>query len=84
MKYKDLNETTNMMNSSEYKDRFRAEFYQTETRCERLKNMLDKYLDGSLSFKPICPYNLLHEQYVHMCGYLECLKQRAELEKIVL
>ena len=84
MKYNDLRETVNMMNSNDYKDRFRAEFYQVETRCEKLKAMLDKYLYGELSFKPTCPYNLLHEQYVYMCGYLECLKKRAELEKVVL
>ena len=84
MKYEDLIETANFMNSSDYKDRFRAEFYQTETRCEKLKAMLDKYLGGTLIFKPTCPYNLLHEQYVHMLGYLKCLKDRAELEKIVL
>lgn len=79
-----MKETVNLMNSSDYKDRFRAEFYQTETRCKKLKVMLDKYLEGTLQFKPTCPYNLLLEQYVHMCGYLECLKDRAELEKIVL
>jgi hypothetical protein len=84
MKYENLNETVALMNSSDYKDRFKAEFYQVETRCEKLKAMLDKYIDGKLPFTPTCPYNLLHKQYVFMCEYLECLKERAILENVEL
>jgi hypothetical protein len=84
MKYKDLKDTVDLMGSSDYKDRFRAEYYQTETRCEKLKAMLEKYLIGKLTFQPACSYDLLHEQYVCMKGYIECLKKRAKVEGISL
>lgn len=84
MKYSELKETINLMNSNDYKDRFRAEFYQLEIRCEKFRNMLDDYEEEILSYVPSCSYDFLHTQYVYMCDYLECLKQRAEIEKIVL
>lgn len=80
----DLKDTTDLMISTDYKERFAAEYYQTKIRCEKLKSMLDKYLGGTLQFKPTCPYNLLFEQYVYMCGYLECLKKRMALEGVDL
>ena len=38
-----LNQTTEMMNSADYKDRFKAEYLQLKIRMEGLKNMLEKY-----------------------------------------
>ena len=38
-----LTDTIELMQSNDYKDRFRAEYYQLENRCNGLKTMLDKW-----------------------------------------
>ena len=38
-----LNETVEMMNSSDYKERFRAEYFQLKIRMNGLSAMLKKY-----------------------------------------
>ena len=38
-----LNETAEMMNSTNYKERFKAEYLQIKIRMEGLNNMLKKY-----------------------------------------
>ncbi len=50
-----LKDTIEMMQSEDYKERFKAEYYQLEIRTEKLKAMLDKWDAGELSFKPTCP-----------------------------
>ena len=79
-----LNETIELMTSSDYKDRFKAEFYQLEYRYNKLMKMLDDWNAGTLSFSPTCSYNVLETQVAFMEGYLETLKERAEIEKIEL
>ena len=79
-----LKDTSEMMCSSDYKERFKAEFYQTNLRFNKLDKMLEDYADGKLPFTPSCPYNLLHEQLVFMKRYLVCLEQRAKIEGIEL
>ena len=37
-----LNETIELMTSSDYKDRFKAEYYQLEYRYNKLKKMMDE------------------------------------------
>ena len=39
----ELQDTLEMMTSTDYKERFRAEYYQTAIRYKKLKNMLDKW-----------------------------------------
>ena len=80
----ELNETIELMQSSDYKDRFRAEYYQTRIRFDKLTSMLDKYQLGTLSFEPSCPIDLLEEQRKYMLQYLRCLVIRAEIEGIKL
>ena len=80
----ELNETIELMQSSDYKDRFKAEYYQTRIRFEKLTSMLDKYKLGTLSFEPTCPIDLLEEQRKYMYQYLRCLVIRAEIEGIKL
>lgn len=80
----ELNETIELMQSDDYKDRFRAEYYQTRIRFEKLTIMLDKYQLGTLSFEPSCPIDLLEEQRKYMLQYLRCLVIRAEIEGIKL
>lgn len=81
---KDLKDTVTMMNSEDYKERFRAEYFQTKIRYEKLHAMTIKYEAGTLNFTPSCSLELLNEQKRHMGNYLHCLEVRAEIEKIDL
>lgn len=81
---KDLKDTVAMMNSEDYKERFRAEYFQTKIRYEKLHAMTIKYEAGTLNFTPSCSLELLYEQKRHMGNYLHCLEVRAEIEKIDL
>lgn len=81
---KDLKDTVAMMNSEDYKERFRAEYFQTKIRYEKLHTMTIKYEAGTLNFTPSCSLELLNEQKRHMGNYLHCLEVRAEIEKIDL
>lgn len=80
----ELKETIELMQSSDYRDRFKAEYYQTRIRFEKLRTMLDKYQAGTLDFEPDCPIDLLNEQLRYMLRYLCCLEIRAEIEGIKL
>lgn len=54
----ELRDTVEMMNSADYKERFKAEYYQTAIRYGKLKTMVDKYNNGTLEFKPTCPMSI--------------------------
>lgn len=79
-----LNETIEMMNSDDFKERFKAEYYQLDNRIKGLDNMLGKYKEGLLSFKPKCSYELLYKQLIFMIEYRNILEQRAMIENIEL
>lgn len=79
-----LIETVEMMNSEDYKERFRAEYFQLKIRIEGLDNMLKKYKEGTLPFTPSCSYDLLHSQLIAMQEYRNYLTLRAEIENICL
>lgn len=79
-----LKDTVDLMLSSDFKDRFRAEYYQTKIRAEKLKAMLVKYEAGNLDFQPKCSYELLSLQLVHMEEYIKDLERRAEIESVEL
>lgn len=81
---KELNETIEMMNSADYKERFCAEYWQTKIRYEKLHRMTIRYEAGTLDFNPDCPLALLKEQKAAMGNYLHALEVRAEIEKIDL
>ena len=81
---KELNETVNPMLSSDYKDRFKAEYYQLKIRHDKLVNMCKLWDEGKLSFTPTCPRALYNDQLEGMEIYLAVLKERAKLEDIVL
>lgn len=80
----ELMETATMMGSKDYKERFKAEYYQVKIRAEKLKTMLEKYKTGTLNFTPSCSYELLYAQLVHMKDYKSCLSERALIEGIDL
>ena len=80
----ELKETVEMMQSADYKERFRAEYHQTKIRYEKLHRMIVKYEARTLDFEPDCPIELLKEQAKHMGRYLYTLEVRAEIEDIEL
>ena len=79
-----LDETVRMMLSDDYKERFRAEYWQTKIRADKLSLMLNRWEDGSLDFEPTCPKRALYTQYTNMVNYLCSLRARADIENIEL
>ena len=79
-----LNETVEMMNSQDFKERFKAEYLQLKIRMEGLSSMLKKYKEGNLNFKPKCSYDLLNGQFKAMDMYASYLEERAKIENIEL
>lgn len=80
----ELKDTIELMNSKDYKERFRAEYLQAKIRYDKLDTMTVKYEAGTLNFTPRCSLELLKEQKKHMGNYIRTLKIRAEIEDIKL
>ena len=80
----ELKDTIEMMQSEDYKERFKAEYNQLRIRINGLENMLKKYKAGTLSFTPSCSYDLLNGQLKAMKLYREYLEERAIIENIQL
>lgn len=76
--------TVALMNSADYKERFKAEYWQTKNRYDKLHRMITKCEAGTLNFTPACPISLLVQQKSNMGQYLHCLEVRAEIEGIDL
>lgn len=83
-RYMELRDTIDMMESEDYKDRFKAEYYQLAVRHNKLKAMLDKWDRGSLGFKPTCPRSTYSMQIKSMTDYMTVLEARAVMEGIEL
>lgn len=81
---KNLNDTIEMMNSADYKERFRAEYWQLKIRYDKLHAMVVKYEAGTLNFTPSCSLELLKSQKSAMGNYLYALEVRAQIEGIEL
>lgn len=79
-----LEDTEDLMYSNDFKDRFKAEYYQTKIRYEKLHKMIVKYEAGTLDFTPNCSLELLKKQASYMGQYLFTLEMRAEIEGIDL
>ena len=89
----DLKNTVEMMVSKDYKERFKAEYYQTKERYERLKAFntkieaanRTKYEKKAVEMpKHDCPDDLLRDQQSVMGQYLHILETRAVIEGIDL
>ena len=91
----ELKDTVAMMNSPDYKERFKAEYYQTKVRYEKLKAFNNKIeaaeamkftCDRSKCPEPKhdCPAEMLREQQSVMGQYLHILEVRAVIEGIEL
>lgn len=81
---KELKETAEMMCSPDYKERFKAEFYQLETRYRKLEDMVERWVNGKLFFIPTCPLQTYDLQLRAMRDYLSILVIRAKIEGIEL
>jgi hypothetical protein len=89
----DLKQTTDLMLSQDYKERFIAEYWQTKIRYEKLKhfnNIIEaacrtQGMERSI-VEPLhdCPQHLLREQQEVMGQYLHILEVRAVIEEIDL
>lgn len=80
----ELIDTMEMMKSTDYKERFRAEYFQLKIREKGLAKMLEKYKLGTLSFTPSCSYDILNGQLKSMHLYGTYLEERAEIESVDL
>lgn len=80
----ELKDTVALMNSPDYKERFKAEYYQVKIRYDKLGEMLCKLRNGTLEFEPVCSETLLSRQLYHMRMYLIDLETRAKIEDIKL
>ena len=80
----ELKDTITLMNSEDYKDRFKAEYYQTKIRYEKLRKMLIKHSAGTLDFTPTCSIVTLENQKRYMGEYLKTLEIRAAMEGVEL
>ena len=77
-----LQDTTELMVSDDFKDRFKAEFWQLIIRYQKLKNIVYNY--DNLDFKSKCSRDLLFEQLIYMKLYIDILLTRANIENIDL
>lgn len=90
----ELRDTVYAMKSVDYKERFKAEYFQLKIRYEKLKAFNTKIeaaerwafctKQPSQAPEHDCPLELLREQQRTMEEYLHILEIRAEIEKIDL
>ena len=92
----ELKDTIEMMQSADYKERFKAEYKQTKIRYEKLKAFCNKIEAAQRTHidpfapkkveepKHDCPVELLREQQSAMDQYLHTLEIRAVIEGIEL
>ena len=78
MKY--ITDTIPMMESNDYKERFRAEYWQVLIRYQKLDSMLEQWSLGELDFLPACPKWMLEKQLDIMWEYIKVLFQRSKQE----
>ena len=77
-----LKDTIVMMTCEDYKERFKAEYYQLLLRIGALRGMLIKWENNMLDFEPKCSKETLKNQLIFMQGYLDILRLRVEIERI--
>lgn len=80
----ELKDTIELMNSNDYKERFKAEYLQTKIRYDKLHKLIIKMEAGTCDFTPSCSLEVHKEQAKYMGMYLHMLEVRAEIEKIDL
>ncbi|WP_443725578.1 crAss001_48 related protein [Ruminococcus callidus] len=83
-RHAELRDTVSLMDSIDYKERFKAEYMQVCIRYQKLKAMLDKWDTGELGFTPSCPRGVYNFQIRAMADYIASLEARAAIEDIEL
>lgn len=68
----------------DYEERMRVEYRELADRAGRLRDMLQRYADGTLDFEPTCPITLLSRQLDVMDEYANLLRHRAKFEHVDL
>ena len=81
---KTMKETSEMMLSADYKERFIAEYWQAVNRYKSLRKLLYKWDNGDLNFSPTCPRSTYNMQMRAMTDYIAILEARAVMEGIEL
>lgn len=69
---------------SDYEERMRVEYRELAARVGGLRDMLQRYADGTLDFEPVCPISLLSRQLDVMDEYAVLLRHRAKIEHVDL
>ena len=82
IKNEELAATAKLMVSSDYKDRFNAEYIQLKNRYEGLQAMIRKWDNNELDFTPTCPRDTYDVQLAAMQRYLGILEVRANMENV--
>lgn len=80
----ELRDTVEMMNSADYKERFKAEYQQVVIRYQKLSSMLKNWDKGELNFEPTCPRSTYNMQVRAMTDYIAVLEARAVMEGVDL
>lgn len=80
----ELEDTIELMTSNDYKERFKAEFWQLSIRYHKLKDIVTKAEVNLLDYRPTCPLYILRIQMEEMKEYMKTLQERAEIEGIDL
>lgn len=80
----ELRDTVEMMNSADYKERFKAEYQQVVIRYRKLAAMLEKWDKDELDFEPTCPRSTYNMQIRAMTDYIAVLEARAVMEGVDL
>ena len=80
----ELKDTIAMMESEDFKERFRAEYFQAKIRYDKLHKLIIQLEAGTAPFEPKCSLELFKKQASFMGQYLYCLEVRAEIEGVNL
>lgn len=80
----ELKDTIELMNSDDFKERFRAEYFQTKIRYNKLHKLIIQLEAGTAPFEPKCSLELFKKQASFMGQYLYYLEVRAEIEGVDL
>ena len=80
----ELKDTVELMTSSEWTDRFKAEYLQTRIRYEKLHKMIVMREVGKQTFNTPIPLESWKEQAHHMGMYLYELEKQAAIHGIEL
>ena len=86
---KDLKQTASLMESADYKERFKAEYLQLKIRTQKLNDFCNRIeaaqtCDKVLAPEHDCSYPILVQQLRAMERYLHILEVRAVMENIDL